>query len=192
MHTKTEQEEESTIQTLPDEILTEIFSYLPSENIRKKIRLVSRRFYSLSYDAGLWRSQFRLDSRGYFSESRYVLDPRGIDYSKSYGFLERWLNQLIHWAIRNKRQSLLNYFYQHGIVAHYEKHKKTKDINDRTLNHWAAICNQLNEFNNADTIANEDKDETGRTVLVIAAQYGHLDLVKKFWPINLRSLLIEI
>lgn len=177
MHTKREQEENSNIQTLPDEILTGIFSYLRPQNILNTIRLVSWKFYWLSYDPAFWRREFRLHSLAYFRETRAL--SRAGSANTTGGFLESWLNRLIHWAIRNKSQRLLDYFYQHGIVAHYERLNITKDRHNRTRNHWAAICNQLAEFNNADKLQTEDRDESERTVLVIAAQHGHLNLVKE-------------
>ncbi|WP_133134896.1 ankyrin repeat domain-containing protein [Legionella nautarum] len=181
MYEKTEQEdtnEEAKILTLPDELLTGVISYLHPKVILNTLRLVSRKFYTLSHDIAFWRMEFRQHSSTYFREERYLTDSR----TRGSGFLESWLNLIINWAIRNKSQSLLDSFYQQVIVTRYQAWKKKGDINDRngrTQSHWAAICNQLAEYQKADSMLIGIRDSKDRTDLVIAAQHGHLDLVNE-------------
>ncbi|KTC86033.1 ankyrin repeat-containing protein [Legionella drozanskii LLAP-1] len=178
MYEKTEKEdnnEEARILTLPDEVLARIISYIHPTEILNTIKLVSRKFYWLSYDIAYWRREFTQNASTYFLTKYF---PKTLTF---------WLRSLINWAIRNKSQSLLDSFYQRVIVTRYkawkeENQKKhllieTTDAEGHTQNHWAAICNQLAEFQNVERLPLGIKDARGRTALVIAAKFGHLDLV---------------
>ncbi|WP_193786647.1 ankyrin repeat domain-containing protein, partial [Legionella drozanskii] len=159
--------------------LARIISYIHPTEILNAIKLVSRKFYWLSYDIAYWRREFTQNASTYFE--------RTISYPKTQsGFLEFWLESIIKWAIRNKSQSLLDSFYQRVIITRYkawkeENQKKhllieTTDAEGRTQNDWAAICNQLAEFKKLDRLQTEEEKITA---LVSAAKHGHLDLVKE-------------
>jgi hypothetical protein len=44
----------SVIESLPDEILTKILSYVPHDDLFGNVRLVCHRFNAISYDPSLW------------------------------------------------------------------------------------------------------------------------------------------
>ena len=60
----------SVIENLPDELLLKIFSYVPQDDFGN-VRLVSRRFYTISNDSSLWEDvSFTTYSESYLDKCR--------------------------------------------------------------------------------------------------------------------------
>ncbi|KTC85872.1 F-box-like domain-containing protein [Legionella drozanskii] len=204
---------------LPEEIWVRIFSLIDPESLLGKVQLTSKLFYRLANDYWVWEKLFNLffsedlpaplpstfDWRTVFitlyREQYGSLSPQTCKYIFLIAIgaiqdiraamiplqhLEADQFILIKTAARFKRQAILNYFYsqvlEQLIIRGYKDHL-----------YWATLCNQHEAIDSLlkikPDLINAAIFEENKTVTMLAALVGHLELMKKLIIIPNNNLL---
>jgi ankyrin repeat protein len=78
---------------------------------------------------------------------------------------------------RYERKEIQNFIYRYMVEKYFQICESGKDIRGRTQLHWAAACGMVTEIQRLNTIAVDEKSQSG-TPLLLACTYNQLGAVK--------------
>ncbi|PJE10912.1 F-box-like domain-containing protein, partial [Legionella sp.] len=191
---------------LPEEIWIRIFSLIDPESLLSSVQLTNTHFYSLTKDRWIWEKLFKLffpedlpspfaatfDWRNEFttlyrnqygsltSQTRRYVFLIAIGavqdiYAANFTSQDLQADQfiLIKTAVQFRQQAILDYFYSQ---------QQLKKDGDKSELYWATLCNQQETVNSLlekkPNLINEAIFEEDKTAAMLAAEVGHLTLMK--------------
>ncbi|KTC85873.1 F-box-like domain-containing protein [Legionella drozanskii] len=191
---------------LPEEIWIRIFSLIDPESLLSSVQLTNTHFYSLTKDRWIWEKLFKLffpedlpspfaatfDWRNEFitlyrnqygsltSQTRRYVFLIAIGavqdiYAANFTSQDLQADQfiLIKTAVQFRQQAILDYFYSQ---------QQLKKDGDKSELYWATLCNQQETVNSLlekkPSLINEAIFEEDKTAAMLAAEVGHLTLMK--------------